>query len=63
MPDINPLGSILGGAVAPYAEVVTAIANLATEAIRGQTPEQRAQIWAWYIEDAKFWRKLFGIGG
>jgi len=47
---------------------VTAITNLVTELtklvtviVEGQTPEQRAQIWQWYIDDVAKWRKLFKL--
>jgi hypothetical protein len=30
-----------------------------TEAMRGQTAEQRATMWAWYVKDVEFWRGLF----
>jgi hypothetical protein len=35
-----------------------AACELVTEMARGQTPEQRAQLWAWFIEDQQFWRAL-----
>ena len=47
---------------------ITAFVNLATEltklitvAMEGQTPEQRATIWAWYIKDVEWWRKTLKI--
>jgi|GEM_PF-6459001 len=47
---------------------ITAITNLVTEltklvtvVVEGQTPEQRAQIWQWYIDDVTKWRKLFKL--
>jgi len=27
----------------------------------GQTPEQKKQIWDWFIEDQKRWRKIFHL--
>lgn len=38
-----------------------AVAEMITEIVKGQTPEQRAQVWAWWIEDQTRWRKLFKI--
>lgn len=47
--------------VTAFANLITAFAELAKVAMQGQTPEQSAQIWAWYIEDVKFWRKVFKV--
>lgn len=35
--------------------------EIVLEAMKGQTPEQRKQIWDWYIEDVKWWRKVLKI--
>jgi hypothetical protein len=35
-----------------------AACEMVTELIKGQTPEQRAQIWNWFLEDQKFWRQF-----
>ena len=47
---------------------LTALTNLVTELtklvsviVEGQTPEQRKQMWDWYIKDVAFWRKAFKI--
>lgn len=37
-------------------ELALEIVKLAME---GQTPEQRAKLWAWYIEDAEKFREFF----
>jgi len=34
---------------------------MVTEIVKGQTVEQRATIWAWYVADQERWRKLFKI--
>ena len=44
-----------------FAELATAITNLAMEMIKGQTPEQKAIIWEWYIADQKRWRAFFKL--
>jgi hypothetical protein len=43
------------------AAMITALANLATEAIKGQTPEQRALIWQRHIDLHEHLMKLFRI--
>lgn len=40
-----------------YALLAKALAELITKMIDGQTPEQKAQIWAWFIADQERWRK------
>lgn len=45
----------------PYAQIALALINLFTEIVKGQPPEIKAQIWQWYIEDQKRWRKFFKI--
>ena len=42
----------------PYEDLAIAGINLLTELIKGQTPEQKAQIWQGWID---FW-KLLGVG-
>ena len=44
-----------------FAELAVAITNLVTEMVKGQTPEQKAIIWQWYIEDHKRWRAFFKV--
>jgi hypothetical protein len=41
--------------------LITALTRLLTVAIEGQTPEQRKQMWDWYIADVRWWRKLFKL--
>ncbi len=38
-----------------------AIAEMITEIVKGQTPDQRAQVWAWFIADQARWRAFFKI--
>lgn len=35
--------------------------EIVLEAMRGQTPEQRAQMWTWYVEDIARWRRLLKL--
>ena len=35
--------------------------RLVLVAMEGQTPEQRKQIWDWFIQDVTWWRKALGI--
>lgn len=43
------------------ANLITALTKLITVMAEGQTPEQRQQLWDWYIADVKRWRKLFRL--
>lgn len=45
------------------ANVITAITKLVTVVVEGQSPEQRAQIWEWYLADVARWRKFFKVDG
>jgi len=45
--------------VTAFALATKAIAEMITAIVEGQTPEQKAQVWAWWIEDQKFWRDVF----
>lgn len=42
-------------------KIIELILEIALEAMKGQTPEQKKIMWDWYIEDVKFWRKLFRL--
>jgi hypothetical protein len=35
--------------------------RIVLQAMEGQTPEQKKQLWDWYIKDVEFWRKLLKI--
>jgi HD-like signal output (HDOD) protein len=43
------------------ANLVTALTKFATVIAESQTPEQRQQIWDWYIQDVAWWRKKLRI--
>ena len=47
--------------VTAWALATKAIAEMITEIVRGQSAEQRATIWAWFIADQEFWRNLFKL--
>jgi hypothetical protein len=38
-----------------------AIAEMVTEIVKGQPPEVKRQLWDWYVEDQKRWRRLFKL--
>lgn len=44
-----------------WAVATTAVAEMITEIIKGQSPEVKAQIWMWWVEDMKRWRKFFKL--
>lgn len=43
----------------PGERIIELALELIIKAMEGQTPEQKKIMWDWYIEDIKFWRKLF----
>lgn len=47
--------------ITAFANLVTEITKLVNTVLEGQTPEQKKQIWDWYIEDQKRWRRLFKL--
>ena len=49
------------GVLLATAEVVKAITALVTEIVKSQPPEVQKQMWEWYIEDVKAWRKFWGL--
>jgi hypothetical protein len=44
-----------------FTNLITAITTLVVTIADGQTPEQRKQIWDWYIADVTRWRHLFKL--
>lgn len=47
-------------------EILAAFLRIVELAMEGQTPEQRAKMWDWYIEDIEVtrkWLKELKIGG
>lgn len=47
--------------ISAWAQATVAICGLIGKVIDGQTPEQRAQVWAWFIADQERLRKLLHI--
>lgn len=47
--------------VTVYGQVVIAVCTMITAIVEGQTPEQKAQVWAWFLEDQARLRKFFKI--
>lgn len=45
----------------PFEKSLELLLQIVLTAMEGQTPEQRKQIWDWYIEDIKWWRKALKI--
>ena len=43
------------------ANLITALTKLVTVVMEGQTPEQRKQLWDWYLADVARWRKWFHL--
>ena len=41
--------------------IIELILRIVLEAMEGQTPEQKKQIWDWYIKDVEYWRKLLKL--
>ena len=41
--------------------LIVKLLDFATEIVRGQPPEVKKQMWQWYIEDMKRFRKLLKI--
>ncbi len=44
------------------AAMLTACFNMVSKIVDGQTPDQKAQIWQWFIDDQTKLRKFFHIG-
>ena len=42
-------------------EAIVAVCEMITEIVKGQPPEVKKQMWEWYIEDIKGWRKFWGV--
>jgi hypothetical protein len=41
--------------------IIELLLKIVVLAMEGQTPEQRATIWGWYIKDVEAWRKLLKL--
>ena len=49
------------GATLPGEVLACKVLDVILKMMDGQTPEQKAQLWQWYIEDMKAWRALWGL--
>jgi hypothetical protein len=47
--------------ITAWAQAVKAIAEMATEAMRGQSVEDRQKMWAWFVADIERMRKALGL--
>ncbi len=47
--------------VTAVALMIKAIAEMVTEMVKGQTPEEKAKIWQWWLDDQARWRKFFKL--
>ena len=47
--------------ISAWALAVKAIAEMVTEIVKGQSPEQKQRIWEWFIQDQERWRKRFKL--
>ncbi len=47
--------------VTAFANLITSLTQLVTAMVEGQTPEQKAKLWDWYIADVAFWRRVLKI--
>lgn len=45
----------------PGERIVELVLEIVLEAMRGQTPDQKRQMWDWHIENVKAWRKFWGV--
>jgi len=43
--------------ISAWALAFKAACEMVTEVVKGQTPEQKAQVWAWFIADQERWRQ------
>ncbi len=43
--------------ISAWAMATKAIAEMITEIVKGQSPETKAQLWAWFIADQERWRR------
>lgn len=43
--------------ITAYALLAKSVVEMVTQMIEGQSPEQKAKIWEWFIEDQARWRR------
>ncbi len=41
--------------------IIELVLRIVLAAMEGQTPEQRAIMWGWYIKDVEWWRRVLKI--
>jgi hypothetical protein len=41
--------------------IIELVLEIVLEAMKGQSPEQKKQMWDWYISDLKIWRQWLKI--
>jgi len=49
------------GVTLPGEQLAISVVELIREIIKSQPPEVQKQMWDWYIEDAKRWRKYWKV--
>lgn len=47
--------------ITSFTNLIIELTKLVSTIVEGQPPEVRKQLWEWYVQDIKFWRKLFKI--
>lgn len=47
--------------ITAFVQLVTALTNLVATVVESQTPDQKKQIWDWYIQDRENIRKILKI--
>jgi hypothetical protein len=48
-------------AIVAVSSAIEAVCKVVLAAMEGQTPEQRAQMWQWFVADVERWRRFLGI--
>jgi len=47
--------------IEPALRIIELLLQIVLKAMEGQPPAVREQLWQWYVEDMKRWRKLFRL--
>lgn len=45
----------------PGLRIIELLLEIVLEAMRGQTPEQKAKMWDFYIRDLEWWRRFLKL--
>jgi hypothetical protein len=45
----------------PGERIIELLLQIVLEAMHGQSPEHKKQMWDWYIQDVMFWRRVLKI--